>query len=231
MAIAQTEQKPPGDFLSFVKGLAPEDRLCESVCGVIMVLSILLTAGYYVVGTPDPARALLIAAIGCNIAWGIIDGFFYVGYGLIDRSQKARLITNVQKAESKPAAKNFLRENLDNDFYEALDENEQQRALDLVYDGFVDAEVPETKVNRDDLLALLGAFTINFLATVPATIPFLVIPDWKVALRVSNLICCILLFFLGYRFAGYIHANPWKIGGGLMLFGLGMVAIAIALGG
>lgn len=57
MAIAQTEQKPPGDFLSFVKGLAPEDRLCESVCGVIMVLSILLTAGYYVVGTLDPARA------------------------------------------------------------------------------------------------------------------------------------------------------------------------------
>jgi len=231
MTIAQTEPKPPRDFMSFVNGLAPEDRLCESVCGVIMVLSILLTAGYYVVGTPDPARALLIAAIGCNVAWGIIDGFFYVGYGLIDRSQKARLISNIQKAGNKSTAENFLRENLDSDFYEVLDDSEKKRALELVYDGLVDADVPETKVNRDDLLALLGAFTINFLATVPATIPFLVIPDWKVALRVSNLICVILLFFLGYRFAGYIHANPWKIGGGLMLFGLAMVAIAIALGG
>jgi hypothetical protein len=230
MVQTKTETEPRG-FRAFVNALDPADRLAEITCGLIMVLSILLTAGYYVVGSPDPARSLLIAAIGCNVAWGLIDGFFYVGYSLIDRSQQARLITGVRSAPNRPAAEQFLKENLDNDFYEALDDSEKQRALGIVYDGLIDAEAPETKVNREDLASLLGAFTLNFLATVPATIPFILIPDWRVALRVSNLVCVVMLFIMGYRFAGHIHANPWKIGGILMLFGMGMVAIAIALGG
>lgn len=224
------EQKSSG-IRSFIQALDPADRLAEITCGLIMVLSILLTAGYYVVGSPDPARALLIAAIGCNVAWGLIDGFFYVGYALIDRSKNARLITGVRASANKPAAEQFLRDNLESEFFDALDPNEQERALGVVYDGLVDAEIPETKVNREDGAALLGAFTLNFLATVPATIPFLLIPDWRVALRVSNIVCIVMLFIMGYRFAGYIHANPWKIGGMLMLFGIGMVAIAVALGG
>lgn len=227
-----TPEQQTGSWLgSLFEGLDPEDRLAESVCGLIMVLSILLTAGYYVVGSEDPARSLLIAAIGCNIAWGLIDGFFYIGYNLIDRSKNARMIAAVRAAPDRAAGEKYLGETLDNDFYEALDPGEQQRALALVYDGLVDAPIPETKVNRDDFYAFLGAFVINFLATVPATIPFLIIPDWRLALRVSNLICLIMLFLLGARFAGHIHANPWKIGGGLMLFGFGMVAIAVALGG
>ena len=225
------EQQTSSWFRSLFEGLDPTDRLAESVCGLIMVLSILLTAGYYVVGSENPAQSLLIAAIGCNIAWGLIDGFFYIGYNLIDRSKNARMIAAVRAAPDRAAAETYLGETLDNDFYEALDPSEQQRALALVYDGLVDAPIPETKVNRDDFYAFLGAFVLNFLATVPATIPFLIIPDWRVALRVSNLVCVILLFILGYRFAAHIHANPWKIGGGLMLFGLGMVLIAIALGG
>lgn len=225
------EKQTSSKIGSLFEGLEPEDRLAESVCGLIMVLSILLTAGYYVVGSENPAQSLLIAAIGCNIAWGLIDGFFYIGYDLIDRSKNARLIAGVRAAPDRAAGEKFLSESLDNDFVEALDPGEKQRALAVVYDGLVDAPIPETKVNRDDLHAFLGAFLINFLATVPATIPFLIIPDWRVALRVSNLVCLIMLFILGARFARHISANPWKIGGGLMLFGLGMVAIAVALGG
>jgi len=229
--MAQAAPTPRPRIRSIIEGLDPADRLAEITCGLIMVLSILLTAGYYVIGSPDPARSLLIAAIGCNVAWGLIDGFFYVGYALIDRSQKAQMITGVKAAANKPAARQFLRANLDNDLFDVLDEGEQERALDLVYDGLIDAEVPETEVVRDDVWQLAGAFTLNFVATLPATIPFLLIPDWRVALRVSNLICVMMLFVVGYRFAGYIHANPWKIGGLLMLFGIGMVAIAVALGG
>lgn len=225
------EAETESGIRSLFQALDPEDRLAESVCGVVMVLTILLTAGWYVIGSENPARSLLLAAIGCNIAWGLIDGFLYVGYDLVARSKNARMITAIRAAPNRAAAENYLGETLDNDFYEALDPGEQQRALALVYDGLVDAPIPETKVNRDDLSAFLGAFLINFLATVPATIPFLLISDWRVALRVSNVVCLIMLFLLGFRFAGHIHANPWKIGGGLMFFGLVMVAIAVALGG
>lgn len=227
----QSDEKSSRGIRAFIQALDPADRLAEVTCGLIMVLSILLTAGYYVVGSPDPARSLLIAAIGCNVAWGLIDGFFYVGYALIDRSKHARMITGVRSAPNKPEAEKFIRDNLESDLFEALDAGEQERALGVVYDGLIDAEVPETTVNREDLSSLLGAFTLNFLATLPATIPFLLIPDWRVALRVSNLVCVVMLFVMGYRFAGYIHANPWKIGGLLMAFGIGMVGIAVLLGG
>jgi len=219
------------DFLAFAKGLDPEDRLAEILCGLVMVLSILLTAGYYVVGSPDPAQALLIAAIGCNVAWGIIDGLFYIGYALIDRSKTARVITLVRSVSGKEAAVEALRNQTDGLILDALDEEEQNRALDFLYAGLKDADIPETKILREDWFAALGALLLNFGATVPATIPFLVIADWRVALRVSNVVIIIMMFFVGYRFASYIHANPWKIGGMLVLLGSLMVAIAIALGG
>src|SRR5262245_25277645 len=218
-------------FFGFAGALDPTDRLGEFLCGLIMVLSILLTAGYYVVGSDNPARSLLIAAIGCNVAWGIIDGFFNIGYTLVDRSAKARLIENVNQAGNKPAAEDAIREQVEGDLFDALDEQEQQRAVDLLYNSLRDEPIEETQIHREDWGILFASILLNFLATVPATLPFIFISDWKVALRVSNLVCVIMLFLLGYRFGQNLHANPLKIGGGLMLFGLAMVGIAVALGG
>lgn len=229
MTAAKVEQNR--DFLAFAKGLEPEDRLAEMLCGLVMVLSILLTAGYYVAGSRDPAQALLVAAIGCNLAWGIIDGLFYIGYALIDRSKTGRMITLVQGSSGKDAAIEELRDQTGGLILDALDEGEQTRALDLLYAGLKDAEIPETKILREDWFAALGALLLNVGATIPATIPFLLIPDWRVALRVSNLVIIVMLFFVGFRFASIIHANPWKIGGMLVLLGSLMVAIAVALGG
>jgi len=221
----------PRNLLGFAGALDPTDRLGEFLCGLIMVLSILLTAGWYVVGSDNPARSLLIAAIGCNVAWGIIDGFFNIGYVLVDRSAKARLVESVNKAGNKQAAEAAIRQQVEGDLFDAMDEQEQQRAVDLLYTSLRDETVEETQIYREDWGILFASLLLNFLATVPATLPFLFIADWRVALRVSNLVCVIMLFLLGYRFGQSIHANPLKIGGGLMLFGLTMVGIAVALGG
>ncbi len=229
MTVASIEKNQ--DFMAFAKGLNPEDRLSEILCGLIMVLSILLTASYYVEGSANPGRSLMIAAIGCNIAWGIIDGLFYIGYALIDRSKTARLMTMVQGASTQEVAIDELREQMDGLVFDGLDANEQTRALNFLYVGLKDAEIPETEITRDDWLAALGALLLNFVATIPATIPFFIFPDWRVALRVSNVVTIAMLFFIGYRFAGVVHANPWKIGGALTAVGFGMVLLAVALGG
>ena len=64
---------------SFVpKYLDPASRLGEILFGLIIVLTVTLSAGL----TADEGRAgvrqLLAAAIGCNLAWGIIDAVMYV---------------------------------------------------------------------------------------------------------------------------------------------------------
>ena len=54
--------------------LDPASRLGEVLFGLIMVLSATLTAGLTVSEGKAGVRQLLQSAVGCNIAWGIIDG-------------------------------------------------------------------------------------------------------------------------------------------------------------
>jgi hypothetical protein len=62
-------------------------------------------------------------------------------------------------------------------------------------------------------------------------LPFLISSDPIIAIRLSNFIAIALLFFVGFRWAKYIHANPWIVGSALAIFGFVIVLIAIPLGG
>lgn len=57
------------------KYLDSGNRLGEILFGFIMVLTFTLAAGIVIKERPEAVRELLIATLGCNIAWGIIDGF------------------------------------------------------------------------------------------------------------------------------------------------------------
>ena len=48
-------------------------RLGEILFGLIMVLTVTLTASFAVKEGEAGVRELLLAAIGCNLAWGVID--------------------------------------------------------------------------------------------------------------------------------------------------------------
>ena len=62
-----------GWYQRFVGQLDPSERLGELLFGLIMVLTFTLGAGIELAGDEDGARELLIAALGCNAVWGIID--------------------------------------------------------------------------------------------------------------------------------------------------------------
>lgn len=62
--------------------LDPANRFIEVVCGLIMVLTFTLVGSQLVSDDPSGAQKLLIAALGCNVAWGVIDGVMFVMNGL-----------------------------------------------------------------------------------------------------------------------------------------------------
>ena len=64
--------------------LDPANRFIEVVCGLIMVLTFTLVGSQLVSDDPSGAQKLLIAALGCNVAWGLIDGVMFVMNGLTD---------------------------------------------------------------------------------------------------------------------------------------------------
>jgi hypothetical protein len=68
--------------------LDPASRLGEILFGLIMVLTLTLTAGLTVAEGRVGVRQLLLAAIGCNFAWGIIDAVMYIMNCVTERSGK-----------------------------------------------------------------------------------------------------------------------------------------------
>ena len=57
--------------------LEPIDRISEVLFGLIMVLTFTGSLSVAQAGRDD-VRAMLIGALGCNLAWGIIDAVFYL---------------------------------------------------------------------------------------------------------------------------------------------------------
>src|SRR6185312_16077288 len=67
------------------KYLDPATSMGEVLFGLIMTLTFTLGAGLIIEEEGrEGARQLLIATIGCNIAWGIIDGALYLAGQLFD---------------------------------------------------------------------------------------------------------------------------------------------------
>ena len=57
--------------------LEPAERTAEETLGLIMVLTFTGSLSVAQAGRDD-IRAMLIGALGCNIAWGVIDGILYL---------------------------------------------------------------------------------------------------------------------------------------------------------
>ena len=72
---------------------------------------------------------------------------------------------------------------------------------------------------------------IILLATFPVLVPFLVFRSPELAVRISNLMGLVLLFWVGMWWGRTVGASPWKVGAGVAGLGAAMVLVTIALGG
>jgi len=214
-----------------VRYLDPASRLGEVLFGLIMVLGATLTAGLSVSEGATGVRQLLQAALGCNIAWGIIDGIMYVMNCMTLRAEKARLIEAIQHAPDARAALDIVRDDIEPRF-ETLTGPEQREALcRSILEYLAQGEAPKTSVTREDLYGALACFWLVFLSCLPVAVPFLIFPEPTRALRVSNVLLIAMLFFVGHKWAQYAHTNRMVAGLVRVAIGLALVGVAVLLGG
>jgi len=213
--------------------LDPGDRLAEVLFGLIMVLTITLGAGVVVKDEPGAARELLVAALGCNIAWGLIDGAFYVMTSLLERARAARLVAAVRQAPDDGAALDVLARSLDDRLEHVGTAADRRRLYELCRDlARRSAAAPEhVRIRKDDLLGAAACFWLVVGATIPAVLPFLVVSPAHTALRVSNAVLLVLLFVCGAFWGRHAGVSTWRAGLVFLGAGLAMVGVAIALGG
>ena len=141
----------------------------------------------------DEIRTLLIGMIGCNIAWGLVDAVMFLMTSLTERGHD-RLTISAIKAAASPAAAHEIISGAVPPFLASILSRDDLEKVRLGLLGVRD--LPPTRT-RDDWLGALGVFLLVFLSTFPLVIPFLVIRDTHLALRTSNLIAIVLLFFTG----------------------------------
>lgn len=219
--------------MRFLRYLDPADSLGEILFGLIMVLTFTLGAGI-AVRTGEgagSARELMYAAIGCNIAWGIIDAALHVMGAVFVRSRRSRLARAIKAAPDETSALAVIREEIDPELESMTRKEDRERLYHGILALIAHAEPRRTTVAGRDLLEAVNVFLLVVLTAFPAAAPFLLIDDPWLALRLSNLLLIGLLFVVGYHWARHTNANPWIAGVGVMLLGVVMVAIAIPLGG
>jgi hypothetical protein len=215
----------------FQRHLDPASRLGEILFGLIMVLTATLTAGLSVAEGKAGVRQLLLSAIGCNIAWGIIDGIMYVMNCLIERGDKARLIQAIQNAPSPNAALDIIRTTIETEF-ESLTEPEVREPLcQAVFKHLAHLRPAKTRVTKQDLYGAVASFWLVFFSCLPAALPFLIFSDPTRALRVSNGILIVMLFLVGHKWAQYANVSRLAAGLAMVVIGLALVGVAILLGG
>jgi len=211
--------------------LEPADRLNEVLFGLIMVLTFTLTAGFALGESPDAARELLIATLGCNLAWGVIDGAMYVMGSLLERSRREREIARVRGAPDEATAFRLIAGYMEDTLAAFETETERERLYRLILEAARRAPPERMRIHREDVQGGIASFFLVVFSTIPAAIPFLVIEEPYHALRVSNFLMIALLFVVGFQWGRFAYVNRWASGFAFLGVGLALVGIAIALGG
>ena len=206
--------------------LSVGDRLAEIVAGIIITLSFTTSLS---VGTAGEAevRTALYGALGCGVAWGIVDGVLYVLSSMATRG-RALASARAASAESNPV---LARKHIANVMPSALAAALRDAELDAIVHRLREVEIPKNRLAKDDIL---GGFEIFFLvsfATAPVALPFLFIGDLKVALRTSHGIGMLMLFVCGYVAATRGSFSPILTGFAMLGVGLALLAATILLGG
>lgn len=208
--------------------LEPIERVSEALFGLIMVLTFTGSLSVADAGRGE-VHTMLIGALGCNLAWGVIDGIFYLMGRLNDRGRGARVLRALGSARTDEEARRVIAGELPPVVAGVLhpeDYEDVRRKL---------ARLPQPphrpRLERQDWLGALAVFGWVFTITFPVAIPFLFMTDVARAMRASNAVAIAFLFLTGLAFGRMTGYHPWRSGLAMILIGGVLVAVTIALGG
>ena len=204
------------------------ERISEILFGLVMVLTI--TCSFSVGGAgPPEVHQMLIGALGCNIAWGVIDAFLYWLACFHVHGQKIMALRAVREAKSPLEAHRVIADALPPVLAAVTTPSEfeeYRRRLQQL------PEPPQRpRLTKDEWVAGIGVFLLVVVATLPVVLPFLLVDDPRRALRVSNGVAILLLFLTGYLYGHHTGHRPLRSGFIMTIIGVAMVGITIALGG
>jgi hypothetical protein len=216
-----------GSHVRFQRVLDPIDRISEILFGLIMVLTSTSTLSVLTAGKPE-IKTMILGALGCNLAWGIIDGGLYLLGCLDERGRNLKTLRAVRSAANADEARQAITAALPEPLSNLSNEGVEPMRRELLRLP----DPPESPVpTKDDTVGALAVCLLVFLSTLPPVLPFLIFGDVQTALRISNAVAIAMLFACGYAYGRGIGLRPWPTGLVMVAIGVAMVGVAVALGG
>jgi hypothetical protein len=174
-------------------------------------------------------REMLVGALGCNIAWGIIDGLLYLMGSLADKGRALIAWHGVRAAADADEGRRRITDALPPVVASVLAPPE----LEAMRQRLVALPEPPVRprLDAETWRGAVGIFLLVFVSTFPVVVPFLFVHDAWRALRLSNAVAVVMLFLCGYAFGRLTRYHPWVMGIAMVLLGCALVAMTMALGG
>ena len=204
------------------------DRVSEMIFGLFMTLTFVGALSISDSG-PGEVRAMFFAALGCNIAWGLVDAVMYLVRTMTDRGRKLSLIRAIRAAPDAESGNRLVMDALSTTMAGLVSPVEVDAIRQRVVAMSWVANRPT--VNRDDLLAALSIFLIVVGVTFPVVLPFVLISDLGLAKTLSRIIALVLLFSGGFILGRYAGHNGIKTGCIVIALGTALVVAIVVLGG
>ena len=208
--------------------LDPVARMSEILFGLIMALTFTGTLDVATAGNED-VRMLLVGTIGCNLAWGLVDGVMFLISALTERGRNLVTVREVRAATSPDQARRIISDALPPVVASIMSADE----VDSLRRGIIALpSLPaRPSLQREDWLKAIAIFLLVFFSTFPVVIPFMIFGEVQFALRASNAVAITMLFGVGFLLARHGGYRPVLTGTSMVLLGVVLVSIAIALGG
>ena len=208
--------------------LDPIERLSEILFGLIMALTFTGSIHAATSGREE-VRTMLVGAIGCNIAWGLVDAVMFLMTDLIGRGRTTRTLLEIHSSQDDERANALVVDALPDEIAAHMQPGEVSSVRSWIM------RLPDptrrTRLSPGVWRAALGVFLLVTLSTFPMVVPFFFVSDHVLALRLSNAIALVSLFAIGYALARYAHLRPILMGLAMLGIGTVLVLLAIALGG
>jgi hypothetical protein len=211
-----------------MKVLDPIERVSEIIFGLLMAQAITGSLSVASAGSQE-VRTVMVAALGCNIAWGLVDGIMYLVQTHTERVRRANLALRLRSMTNPPAERALIAEEMPERLAKVADEKlleAVRERLQVMPEASLDA-----RLRLHDYGGAVGVFALVVLSTFPVVVPFMFIDELKLAMRLSNLIALLTLFAGGWILARYSGGNPWKTGAVMAAIGAGLSGAIMALGG
>jgi hypothetical protein len=177
--------------------LEPVERISEILFGLIMALTI---TGAVSVATSDhlQIRTMLWAALGCNLAWGVIDGGMYLMARLGERGRNAVVARAVRETSNREDAHRIIADELPS----LLGSIFQPAQLEFIRERINQAPASDLRpgLTGRDWLGAFGVCILVVLSTFPVVIPFYRL--WRCPISVAHFqrICSPIVIYLRLSF-------------------------------